>query len=192
MKVPGSVWVFGYGSLVSPESLGGTLGRMPSRGIDFVPAEVQGWSRRWNYGIALRPGAVTGPESDGLTAVVALGLITSPEEWMNGILALVSPDELDRLDARERNYDRVDVTEQVRVLHDSVRPRDIHQAVVYVPRKDAISVYEHARTERSAAIERRYWDLVDNAFALLGPGQAERYRDTTPPPDVPILDITRV
>ena len=45
------VWVFGYGSLVSPESFGHTLGRGFERGVDFHPAVLRGYGRRWNYGV---------------------------------------------------------------------------------------------------------------------------------------------
>ena len=44
-------WVFGYGSLVDPESLGRTLGRQVTPDVDFLAAELTGWGRRWNYGV---------------------------------------------------------------------------------------------------------------------------------------------
>jgi cation transport regulator ChaC len=187
-----AIWVFGYGSLVSPASLGTTIRRTPVRGVNFVAAEVLGWARRWNYGIALQPGAVTGAQAEGLEAVVALGIVPAPDQWMNGILALVSAAELARLDARERNYDRVDVTDLVRVFDGGEAIPTIHRAALYVPRPHAVAVYEQARSVGRAAIERRYWDLVDTAFHDLAPGHGERYRATTAAPDVPILDVTRV
>jgi hypothetical protein len=33
---------------------------------------------------------------------------------------------------------------------------------------------------------------VNEAFDALLPGQGERYRSTTPAPDVPVLDVSRV
>jgi hypothetical protein len=176
---------------VSPVSLGATIGRTPLRGRDFVAAECFGWARRWNYGISLQPGSVTGPHAENLDAVVALGIVPAPDEWMNGILAKVSASELARLDARERNYDRVDVTDLVRVIDVFDAAPTIHRAALYVPRPHAVAVYETARSVGRAAIEKRYWDLVDGAFHELAPGQGERYRLTTPAPDVPVLEITR-
>ena len=69
------VWVFGYGSLVSPASLGGTLGRAPVRGVDFLVAECAGWERRWNYGHTIDPSRYLGPEVDRIDTVVALGTL---------------------------------------------------------------------------------------------------------------------
>jgi hypothetical protein len=37
-------------------------------------------------------------------------------------------------------------------------------------------------TAGSAVIDRRYWDLVDGAFAALGPDRRARYHATTPAP----------
>lgn len=186
------MWVFGYGSLVSPASLGGTLGRIPVRGEDFLAAEVQGWERRWNYGIRVQPGSLKGPDAEHVQVIVALGIIEAAEACMNGVLALVHPDELERLDARERNYDRVDVTGHVRVLEDSPTAAQIHRAVLYVPRQIAVHIYEEAYATGCAAIEQRYWDLVDGAFEVLAPGHGERYRATTPAPTVPVRNISRV
>lgn len=188
----GAVWVFGYGSLVSPISLGGTLGRTPVRGVDFLAAEVHGWARRWNYGIKVQQGSLRGIDAERISVLVALGIIEASEEWMNGVVALVHPAELRRLDARERNYDRVDVTGHVRVLEDSPTAAQIHRAVLYVPRQIAVHIYDEAYATGCAAIEQRYWDLVDGAFEMLAPGQGERYRATTPAPQVPVRNVTRV
>jgi hypothetical protein len=178
--------------LVSPISLGGTLGRTPARGRDFVVAELKGWSRRWNYGIRTQPGSLKGSDAARVSVLVALGIIEATEEWMNGVLALVHPEELRRLDARERNYDRVDVSDQIRVLEDGPFAEVIDRAVVYVPRQIAIDIFEEARSDGRAAIEQRYWDLVDGAFESLAPGHGERYRATTPAPTVPVLNVSRV
>lgn len=183
-----SIWVFGYGSLVSPTSLGGTLGRDPIRGVDFLAAECDGWERRWNYGMPVAEGALVGPDVDRIDVVVALGVTEVDGACMNGIVTLVHPDELIRLAARERNYDRVDVTDGVRLLEDGP---DVGRVVTYVPRQVALDIYLDGRDRGRAGIERRYWNLVDGAFDALLPGQGDRYRATTPPPDVPVVDANR-
>ena len=178
------IWVFGYGSLVSPDSLGATLGRaVDVTGNGWSEAELDGYVRAWNYGI----GHWVGHDADGASwALVALGLVADPSGSTNGIVVRVEPDELLRLDDRERDYDRVEVTEALT----STRTLD-GPAVTYVPRRSAVERYELARATGRAAVERRYVDLVDGAFAALGPDRVERYRGTTPAPDVPVLDLVR-
>jgi Gamma-glutamyl cyclotransferase, AIG2-like len=130
-------------------------------------------------------------EPDGGTTdytLVALGIIEADGETVNGVIGRVTDEELVELDRRERHYDRVDVTQRV-----SVRGAD-HvdgRIVVYVPRAEAIAHYESARDRGVAAIELRYWELVDAAFASLGADAHVRYHATTPAPDVPILELVR-
>lgn len=179
--------MFGYGSLVSPESLGRTLGRTVSIGVEVHEAELSGYQRRWNYGIGHVAGWWT--DDDGVhqeCTIVALGLVAAAELAVNGVVVQVSSDELAQLDHRERHYDRVDVTELVR----TATPID-GEVVTYVPRAEAIERYEAARTAGTAAIEQRYWDLVDGAFAALGDDRRVRYHASTPPPDVPVRPVSR-
>jgi dephospho-CoA kinase len=186
-----ATWVFGYGSLVSPSSLGATLGR-PVRLDDggWFEAHVEGWGRRWNYGIGHVRGFWTA--ADGAVrelTLVALGVVPSPAESVNGVVVRVTADELARLDLRERDYDRVDVTDATSVAPDGAELDG--PVVTYVPRSRAIEAFEQARDAGRAAIEQRYWDLVDGAFAALGPDRVERYHATTPAPEVPVLPIRR-
>lgn len=186
------VWVFGYGSLVSPVSLGATLGREPVRGVDFIAAECAGWERRWNYGHTIDPSRYRGTEVDRIDTVVALGVVPVVGASMNGIITLVHADELVRLDARERHYDRVDVTDAVTLLEEATDGVGIDRVVTYVPRDEPLAVYRSARDRGRAGIEIRYWNLVDGAFDALAPGQGDRYRATTPAPDVPVVDVSRI
>jgi len=183
-------WVFGYGSLVDPESLGRTLGRQVTPGVDFLAAELTGWGRRWNYGVGHVVG--TWRRADGTLiddgVIVALGVVAAPHETINGIVARVSGVEIAALDQRERDYDRVDVTASVTVRTEAFEPEA--RIVTYVPRPSAIERYETARDDGRAGIRSTYWGLVDAAFAVWGADQLERYRSTTPPPDVPVVAMS--
>ena len=187
-----STWVFGYGSLVSPTSLGSTLGRTPIRTVDFIAAECDGWERRWNYGYSMSGANYVGSDLGRIDTVVALGVARVAEATMNGVIALVHADELDHLDRRERNYDRVDITDGVRLLEDGAWQHGHDRVVTYVPRQVALDVYIEGRDRGRAGIEIRYWDLVNNAFDALLPGQGDRFRASTPSPDVPVVDVSRV
>lgn len=184
----GTTWVFGYGSLVDPASLGTTLQRSVTVGVDFVEAELAGWGRRWNYGVGHVVGSwrtATGAlVSDGV--IVALGLVASDTEHTNGIVARVTAEELAFLDVRERDYDRVDVTDAVTT---DAHRADGERVVTYVPRRSAIERYENARDAGRAGVRGTYWGLVDAAFAVLGPDRLERYRSSTPAPDVPVVAV---
>jgi hypothetical protein len=185
----GGVWVFGYGSLVSPESFGATLRRELRPGVDFFDAEVGRFGRRWNYGVVHVTG--TGDDPSGGTrdyTIVALGLVRSERERVNGVVGWVEDHELIELDHRERHYDRIDVSEDVSV--DAGASFD-GRVVLYLPRREAIAHYEQARDRGSAAIDQHYWDLVDRAFAARGASAHAAYLATTPPPDVPILPLDR-
>jgi dephospho-CoA kinase len=185
----GGLWVFGYGSLVDPSSFSATIGRELQRGVDFFEAEVAGLGRRWNYGVMHQ--SASGPGPGGVTidyTIVALGVVQAVGETANGVVGWVEPDELALLDRRERHYDRVDVTDRTTVRGAADLTRSV---AVYVPRPEAVERYERARDVGQAAIEQRYWDLVDHAFAAFGPEAYSRYHSTTPAPDVPVLPLTR-
>jgi dephospho-CoA kinase len=186
-------WVFGYGSLVSPVSLATTIGRVVDP-VDVAVATLAGFGRRWNYGAKHVRAQWThdGVDvSDGV--MVALGLEASPAETCNGVLVRVTEDDLVRLDRRERDYDRTDVTDQITVGDPvtgiaTASPKGA-RFVTYVPRSSAVERYLAARDAQRAAIRQSYWDLVRDAFDELGGDHAVRYA-TTLAPDVPVVEMT--
>jgi cation transport regulator ChaC len=183
------LWVFGYGSLVSPESFGRTLGRELVPGIDFFEADLTGFGRRWNYGVMHSTGIwVDRRGAEHERTIVALGVVESASETVNGVVGWVDLDELTELDRRERHYDRVDVVAATTVHTD--HPID-GSIMVHVPKRESIEHYERSRDLGTAAVDQAYWDRVDAAFAALGSAQHQRYHLATPPPDVPILPLGR-
>lgn len=183
------LWVFGYGSLVSPASFGRTLGRELRPGIDVFEADLAGFGRRWNYGVMHSVGVWTDDEgAEHERTIVALGVVESAGETVNGVVGYVELDELTDLDRRERHYDRVDVADRTTVHADHGIDGSI---MVYVPKREPIEHYQRARDAGTAAVDERYWSLVDGAFAALGPDRHARYHATTPPPDVPIVPLAR-
>jgi len=146
------VWVFGYGSLVSPDSVAATIGRPVDVEFGFAAAVMHGFTRSWNYGSLRQRATWDGPRGrvEG-GVVVSLGLVPNPRRSTNGAIVRVAADELIELDRRESDYDRVDVTERV------------ENAAEAAPAAGPTRVYTYG----SAAVD--------------------RYRATTPAPEVPVL-----
>ena len=187
------LWIFGYGSLVSPVSFGHTLGRELTPGLDFFEAELAGFGRRWNYGTDVTFTAV-GPDGEERSdwTFVALGLVRAADETTNGVIGRVAESELAALDRRESRYDRIDVTDLVSLPADASAAVGDGAVATYVPRAESIAAFEAARALGVAAITSRYRDLVDDAFADLGIDRRDRYRATTPDPGIPVLVLADV
>ncbi|MEO6651155.1 MAG: gamma-glutamylcyclotransferase family protein [Ilumatobacteraceae bacterium] len=180
------VWVFGYGSLVAPESVATTIGRTVTPGDGFAPATLDDHERRWNYGSLRQRADWRGPYGHVAGGIViSLGVVRAEGEQANGAVVRVTRAELARLDRRESDYDRVDVTRLVRVDGDA----DVGPIVTYVPRRSAVERYRSARTDGRAAVRHGYVALVERAFADLGEHHLDRYIATTPTPDVPVVEF---
>lgn len=156
-------YVFGYGSLVSPESVAATLGHDVDASR-FHDARLAGWTRAWNVGtnreshperrFYLLPGRT---EFTGVTAVLGIEP-AGPEQGCDGVVFPVDEDDLSLLDVRERNYERIDVTGAVSWAG---RPADriVH---TYAPRPEAVRRLAVASRRN---VRRAYAELVAKAFA---------------------------
>ena len=96
--------------------------------------------------------------------------------------------ELAALDRRERDYDRVDVTSTSVRPGAAVGPARAHRHL------RAATVSDRRATSRprdagQAGIRGSYWGLVDAAFAVLGRDRLQRYRASTPDPDIPVVAL---
>lgn len=182
-------WVFGYGSLVSPDSIATTIGRPVDRADGYAASVLHGFTRGWNYGSLRQRATWDGPHGRvEAGVVVSLGLVVRSDAATNGAVIRVTEHEFAALDRRESDYDRVDVTDRIEGLSVADRGR----VYTYVPRRSAIERYEAARARRRAAVKQGYVELVEAAFAALGEHAVDLYRTSTPHPDVPIVDPERV
>lgn len=104
--------VFAYGSLAHPRTI-------RQLGGDYLVADLVGWRRAWTVctdntdrsrAVAyFEPGTDT--RIDG--QVLFLNLVPDTASTVRGVVLLVHAGALADLDAREGNYDRVDVTSSV-------------------------------------------------------------------------------
>ncbi len=176
--------VFGYGSLASPRSAGETLGR------EIAPppaARLQGWRRAWTLRRDNRTSEKTFARADGSLPRFCLGLNLERDAGAaapNGALIELTEAELDRLDLREMRYLRVEVTDQI----ETATPHGFDRVVTYEARPENL-------IERPAAdtiVVANYLRTVEAAFDALGPGELERFRETTAPPGVEVVEASLV
>jgi cation transport regulator ChaC len=148
---------------MNPASAARTLGRMPSK-EELIPARLEGWQRKWQLHIDGCYG-----ENGDVCTVVFLD-ITPAENGrsMNGILLPVSDEELERLDQRERHYNRTDVTHLISPGVDGV-------VYTYIGKDDC------NRPPEGSFVMAYYEQVVADALELWGTEFAGEYHETTIP-----------
>ena len=185
--------VFGYGSLVSRDSVAATLGRDAAPPL---PARLAGWHRRWSI---FRDNKRVEKEFERLDGqpfrhCLGLNLERAPEaaeaEWPNGALIEVTRAELDRLDLRELRYDRVDVSEGIRTGSGACAGGGGTFDAVYA----FVAKPEHfaPETPPRSIIIASYLRACEEAFDQLGPGERDLFAATTGPPPVPVVEARLV
>ncbi len=104
---PSEALVVGYGTLLYRASLGQTLGRDAAEKQEMFPVLIRGFRRLFN----LRPDHYEASELWGRPGVenAAMNVERAEGESLNGLAFKVGREELAKLDARERYYDRLEV-----------------------------------------------------------------------------------
>ncbi len=175
--------LFGYGSLVLPESAAMTLDRPVP---EARPARLREWKRRWSLGRDNLTCEKTFEIEGGHRPEWFLGLNVErgedPAGPVNGVVIELTEAELDRLDIREIRYDRVDVS-------GLVDGDGLPERIVTYTAKEW-----HFRPEppEDAFIVATYANTVEAAFEALGRGELEAYRATTGPHPVDLVEATLV
>lgn len=175
--------LFGYGSLVLPESAAMTLGRDPG---ELRPVRLRGWRRRFSQRRDNLTCEKTFECDGGRRPEWVLGLNLEEGEGdagpVNGVVIELTEAELDRLDIREIRYDRVDVSGSVdgddlpgRIV--TYTAKEFHFAPV--PPEDAVILATYARA-------------VERGFETLGAGELDHYLRTTGPDPVERVEATLV
>jgi len=166
-----SIAGFAYGSLVSRPSAALTLGRAA---VDLHPATLTGWRRGFTLARDNRACEKTfARHDDGSVPDHVLALNIDPgsaSDAVNGALIRTDGEELRRLDRREIRYRRIEVGSQIEPAGGR-----FERVFAYVARAEHHSPSPPPGAVVLAAYER----AVEEAFAGLGPGELERYRETT-------------
>lgn len=186
-----SNFVFGYGSLVNWNNLQQYLGRKLTPGSDFVICGLKNFHRCWNIAMDNRLDLPnykyyieekTGNRFNGF--VTFLNIRFDQDKTIIGVLFRVSEPELENLDQRERNYQRIDITQQIN--------RTIQgKAWVYQGLESARIRYHEGLVKRNVVISQKYFDLVNDAYFLLGNYAFSNYIATTDKLEVPTVDLKR-
>lgn len=179
-----TIGLFGYGSLVLPESASMTLGRPVG---EMTPARLSGWKRRFSQARDnLTCEKTFECVGDGRRPEWIMGLNVERDEDpagpVNGVVIELTDAELDRLDIREIRYDRVDVT-------DLVEGDGLPDRIVTYTAKDF-----HFRPDppEDAVILATYAQAVVQGFEALGADELDHYNATTLPYPVERVEATLV
>jgi hypothetical protein len=172
-------YVFGYGSLVV-----GTPG-------EFV-AELRGMRRCWGVAMDNRvdvPGYKYYLSADGRrpdVSVCFLDIDADPSGIgrVNGVCVPVGTEELAALDQRERNYDRIEVSD---------RFEDLSGARIWTYRgsADGRGRFDIAARAGSAVIHAGYLEAVEAGFRRLGQEHWSACAPSLDPGGLPVLELVR-
>lgn len=177
--------VFGYASLVAA----------PGTRRARLPGHRRVWGVAMDNAVAI-PGYKVYELPDGRRpplAVAFLDLEPAPGDGhgVDGALLPVDADALAALDARERQYERVEVTGAV--VADGDGPPPAGPVWTYVGRAPGRARVTAGRAGRApVAVQRAYVDLVEAAFARLGAEALARFRASTEAPPFPVLELARI
>ena len=184
-------FVFGYGSLAA------RLGPTHTREIKehgFV-ADLTGLRRAWGVAMDNRrdlPGYKYYTDAAGrrpAVFVTYLDLVAAPDQAqaaVNGLCLPVDEVMLEALDRRERNYERVDVSDRLAVAGlGGVR------IWAYIGSAAARERFAAGRDTGTAVIDAGYVRMVAAGFAALGPAEHAACRPSLHPGDLPVVELRR-
>jgi hypothetical protein len=181
-------FVFGYGSLAVLPERSLTRERDPA---GFV-ADLAGFARVWGVAMDNRrdlPGYKYYTRLDGYRPAAYIAFLdvvetaTGSERPCNGVCVPVDDRALEALDARERNYRRLDVSDRV--------PVGGARVWTYVGSAEGRERLAHGRSLATAIVDAGYLRAVEAAFAGLGAGEQAAAAGSLEPADLPVIELIR-
>jgi len=192
LEIPeGSVGIFAYGSLISLASMEETLRHKYDGPIHEV--HLEGYERLWacvrpfNDPQAIAAGARKidayfrrGAERVPISGAAELNIYHKKNDRINGILYLITNEELLNLDKRERGYRREDVTGQIEEFR-------FRGGRVYVYEGLPSSPAATAADKCTIILIKEFLDLVTAACDSRGKDFCAEFDKSTKPPAFPVL-----
>jgi hypothetical protein len=180
-------FVFGYGSLAARS------GTAVSRGFQrhgFV-ADLAGFARSWGVAMDNRqnlPGYKYYTDAGGRRPAVFVTFLDlrpshTTTAGVNGLCLPVQETDLIGLDRRERNYERVDVSDRI--------DAGDAQVWVYVGNAAGRARLEAGRGRGTAVIDANYLRAVEAGFWTLGEAEHRLCQPSLEPGGLPVAELTR-
>jgi cation transport regulator ChaC len=173
-------YVFGYASLVALED------------ADALPGRLRGFRRRWGVAMNNWEGGeevkhwLDRPTGERPRIRVAyLDIEPSEGRTVNGVAIPVDAERLAMFDAREVNYERVDVSA-------AVEPAISGRVFAYVGLDTARERCRRGAVDSDTFVSRDYAAAVRRAFERLGPDALAEFDRTTDPRPFPERDLRAV
>jgi hypothetical protein len=104
------------------------------------------------------------------------------DAWVNGICLPVSEQALQALDARERNYERLEVTRSIEPL--------VGRTWAYVGRDDSRRRFAAALLSARCVVARSYLETVESGFR--DRGESDAFAASTSGARPPVRDLRRI
>jgi hypothetical protein len=180
-------FVFGYGSLVSPSNFSKFLKRKnpPKEKKDYFCLDLIGFKRIWNIvrDNSGKNGYIQYFLPDGELPnepILLINIVPSINSVVNGIAFKISDSELEILDNRERNYNRIDISGGL--------SEEIGKCFAYTGKSEAIQRYQRCRN-KNFLINKDYFYNIENSFKEIGENFYQKFKRTTIQPDAKLTSF---
>jgi len=169
----GEVAVVGYGSLISREIIGQTLGH--DYDGPFVLCNINGWRRSWN--VTMPNAAFYYIEDERRIyppKILYLNVRRDPNTLMNCSVFVVGPGERDAMDGREWIFEPTIVTSDLRGV--SIEGGD---AIMYIGKSD--HALQTSENSHNVALRRSFLRSLFGVLDAEGPSVRDEWQRTTDP-----------
>jgi hypothetical protein len=192
----GSAGIIAYGSLISLPSMEQTLGHKYNNPLYKV--HLRGYERVWtcvrpfNDPQAIAAGVekidayfLRDTERVPIIGTAELNIYPKKKGWINGILYLITDEELISIDKRERGYRRVDVTDRIEEFR-------FRGGKVYVYEGFPESPVAFSADKGAYILIKEFLDMVTGACDLRGKDFRDEFDKSTRPCAFPVLSYKNV